>query len=299
MLSTKRLFVFLCIFIMSFSLKAQEDDHMLTMDSLYKICIKLNTIQPLDDFFEKVNFINNDVILKKYLVLKTNYYLRILPVSLKGQTKNDIFLNSEFTELNESIKKYYELCQTCGTCALVEKYKLYHKLKIEDRFSDSEKEVIISAGYKPTKTGTGLQLRYIQSGVSFIGAEFFLKAEHEPSYSIKQKDPRSSINQIFCRQPYDFLATYGSLGVNYSPSNRNVQFLLSPLTLINPLYFKPLQTGIQFSSDKNILFYRPEVGFGFKGIHISGGYNVLFKKDARPYLNRWAYTIGYSYIFNQ
>lgn len=295
-----RIFFLLTSLMMCFKINGQENNDARAIKQVYDSCLFTNSIEPLEKFYNSNYAIkqNDTIFLSNYYGLKIKVLANLLSRKVKVLSKNEFFLSNDFKLYDEAIERYVDLCYSCGICALIHKYKFYNEFKIDSQYKEHDKKLIFDAGYKGIKKGNSFQLQYMYSNWHFIGGEYYFKAIHEPSYKIKNTSEPLKQPNLLCRQSYDFIATYPSFGFNYNPANKNLQLFFNPLSLINPIFLKPLQTGVQFSDGEKIFFYRPEIGFGAKGFHVSTGYNVVFRKHLRPHLNRWAFSLGFTYVRN-
>jgi hypothetical protein len=267
----------------------------------YSASINSKSMAPLEEFSNKQTDIlqrNNDF-LSAYYGYRFKYFHIIIMPSLSKKEQSAILEDKDLQVYIQDLKKYKEVCADCYICGLVDKYKTYQKLNLLQFYQPSDKEEIFSKGYKKSKEGPGINIQYIYSSRNFFGIEYTLKAFHEPSYTIKEKNSNSSKFIKKCANHLDFMASFVSFGINYNPKDKHTQVVINPFSLNAPLLVKPLQIGIEFSPQKNVFFYRPEVGLGYKGLSLLMGYNLVFRKELRLLMDKWVFTTGFAYVLNR
>jgi hypothetical protein len=267
----------------------------------YTASVNSKSIAPLEEYGRKHTDIsqNNNDFLSAYYGYRFKYFHTIVMPSLSKKEKSAILEDKDLQDYLQDLKKYKEVCANCYICGLVDKYKTYQKLNLLEFYQPSDKEEIFSKGYKKSKEGPGINIQYTYGKRNFFGVEYTLKAFHEPSYTIKEKNSNSSKSIKKCANHLDFIASFISFGLNYDPKDKHTQVVFNPFSLNAPLFIKPLQVGIEFTPQKNVFFYRPELGIGFKGLSLSIGYNLVFRNELRSLMDKWALTTGFTYVINR
>lgn len=266
----------------------------------YNTSINSKSLQPLEEYLNKQNEIlqvKNDFLLAYYGYRFKFFHTITLPL-LSKKERSEILSDKGLQVYLQDLKKYKEHCADCYICGLIDKYKTYQTLKLLEFYQTSDIDEIFSKGFKKSKEGPGLNIKYVFGNRNFFGVEYSFKAFHDPSYTIKEQNAENGKPIKNCANNLDFLASYSSIGLNYNPSDKHTQIVFNAFSLINPLLAKPLQVGLEFTPMKNVFFYKPEFGLGYKGISLSMGYNVVFRNELRSSIDKWSFTAGFTYVMN-
>jgi hypothetical protein len=264
----------------------------------YLSSLDTKTIEPLQSYLDSniEKYQGNLDFNKMYYSYRIAYFRKVDKPRLRKKTREEKLQDKALLRYIEDIKEYREACIKCSLCALIDQYETYQALKLDSYFPPADKDAIFSKGYKQSKEGPAFNVKYIGGDRSYIGAEFSFKAIHSPAYVVKDIDPSTNKLAKLCRSPVNMIALSPSFGFNYNPSDKHKQAVFNLLSLNTPLFVKPTQVGLEFTPQKNLFFYRPELGFGYNGFTVSVGYNVVFSKDLRSHMDRWALTLGYTFV---
>lgn len=291
--------VVLLFYILSSSicLNAQiEDKHLWeeSMDKALMESIKLKSKEPLMTYFQ-INFKNyqgDQAFEKNFLKHKIAFFQKVDKVNLQGLSGDQITQNQTFIDFLNDLSRFQTLCEDCKIGNLIFKRSIYRELGIAYLFPNDEWAYLKTLNYKEPLEGVSFGAKYSYIGDHFLGVDFGLFNKYDPGFKYTSDVSGEVFNSS------SFYAQVINFSVQYGTRNHHFLFLFNPVAIIAPLTVKPLQLGLEKSKDRSALFYRPELGYGYKRFYISGGYNIVFKKANRDFVNRWALTLRWNYILS-
>lgn len=286
----------LIAFFLSFNTKptiAQGIINSKTVDKAYKVAVKSKNTIVLDSLLRT----NIDSTLKAYVYL--NKAAAITKINKKILTK-DYPYNFEIQDnIKEKILALYDssmnVAKCCATIAQIHRYEFLKKYDKKSPLYTSDFNHIKAKGYKPEQISLGFSPMVAQGKNTWLGAEFILIRNLQPAYKIK--DSIGTVLSKVAVTVFDGL----TITYQYAPHTKAHDLAFSLMqTAYQPIHLNITKFGFQSPSiSKNYWYYRPEIGFFYKRVHLYWSYNLYFKKAYRSIGEKSMLNLKYDFILQK
>jgi hypothetical protein len=209
----------------------------------------------------------------------------ILSEIYKENLKKDITSPISIKIVKDILDNYQfavDSCYECGLTYKLDRYNFLKKYKLVPDIRQKELTELQKYGYKEDKTGISLGLNLSQGKDTWIGAQLSFLSFNSPTYKLYSPTTKEVIRKS--DDKYGFSAHFLPIAVNFNVAQKTSEFAISLFQINAPISLDITKFGYRNvgNDKKGSGFYRPEIGFGWRSLSLSYGYNHLFNKSYRP-----------------
>lgn len=272
---------------------AQEVINSKTVDKAYKVAVKTKSTTVLDSLLRT----NIDSTLKAYV------YLSKAAATTKINKKilnNDYAYNFEIKDnIKEKILALYDssmnVAKCCATIAQIHRYEFLNEYDKKNPLYNFALKDLKVKGYKPKQISLGFSPVVAQGKNTWLGAELVLVRTLQPAYKVKD-----SIGTVLAKEDFSVFDGF-TITYQYAPHTKAHDLAFSLMQFgYKPIHLNITKFGFQSPSiSKNYWYYRPEIGFFYKRVHLYWSYNLYFKKAYRSIGEKSMLNLKYDFILQK